>query len=244
LGKEFILSGTRERKIADANELLRAEFNRWAEQGRGEEMERNHLSLALQVIARMALKAGDRVLDLSCGAGWATRLLAQAVAGGQGMAAGLDISEEMICRARAASRDVENALFAIGSAEEIPWRDEYFERIFSIESFYYYPDQEAVLREIHRVLVPGGFLFILINFYEENPHSHGWADRLKVPVHLRSEAEYEKMLRAQGFVDITMAHIPDLTESSGQCSDAWFANEEQAQAFRRIGGLLLTARRP
>ncbi len=76
----------------------------------------------------MALKAGDRVLDLSCGVGWATRLLAEAVEGGQGMAVGMDISDEMIARARAASRDLENVLFAIGPADEIPWRDEYFEQ--------------------------------------------------------------------------------------------------------------------
>jgi arsenite methyltransferase len=230
--------------MADANELLRTEFNQWAVQGRGEEMERNHRSIAQQVIARMALKPGDRVLDLSCGAGWATRLLAQAVAGGQGMAAGLDISEEMIARARAASREVENALFAIGSAEEIPWRDEYFDRIFSIESFYYYPDQEAVLRELHRVLVPGGLLFILINLYKENPHSLGWLKQLKVPVHVRSEAEYLEMLRAQGFADTAIAHIPDLTETSGPYTGAWFADEDQLREFRRIGALLLVARRP
>jgi arsenite methyltransferase len=238
------LGGATGRNLAEANELLRAEFNQWAIQGRGEEMERNHLGLVEQAIAHMALQAGERVLDLSCGAGWATRLLAQSVAGGQGMAAGLDISEEMVVRARAASREEENALFAIGSADEIPWRDEYFDRVFSIESFYYYPDQEAVLREIHRVLVPGGQLVILINFYQENPHSHGWVNHLKVPVHLRSEAEYEKMLRAQGFAFTAIAHIPDLTEPAGPYRPGWFADEDQAREFRRMGALLLTARRP
>ena len=59
--------------MADANELLRAEFNQWALEGRGAEMEQHHLSLAQQTIGRMELKPGDRVLDLSCGAGWATR---------------------------------------------------------------------------------------------------------------------------------------------------------------------------
>jgi arsenite methyltransferase len=230
--------------MADGNELLRTEFNQWALQGRGVEMEQNHLSIAQQAIARMALKAGHRVLDLSCGAGWATRLLAQAVAGGQGMVVGLDISEEMIARARLASSEEENVLFAIGSAEEIPWRDQYFDRILSIESFYYYPDQEAVLRELHRVLVPGGLLFILINLYKENPHSLGWVNQLKVPVQVRSEAEYLAMLHAQGFTDAAVAHIPDLTVSSGHYSGAWFADENQLREFKRIGALLLVARRP
>jgi arsenite methyltransferase len=228
--------------MANANDLLKTEFNQWALEGRGAEMQQHHLGIAQQTIARMELKPGDRVLDLSCGAGWATRLLAEAVEGGAGMAAGLDISEEMIARARACSRELENVLFAIGAADEIPWRDEYFDRVLSIESFYYYPDQEAVLRELHRVLVPGGLLFILINLYKENPHSLGWVKQLKVPVHVRSEKEYLEMLSAQGFADAAIAHVADLTESSGP--GAWFADEKQWQEFKRTGALLLVARRP
>jgi len=238
--------------MADANEKLKTEFNQWAAEGRGEEMARHHLSIAEQTIARMRLKPGDRVLDLGCGAGWATRLLAQAVDGGTGMAVGLDISDEMIARARAASLNVENVLFSIGCAEEIPWRDEYFESALSIESFYYYPDQQAVLRELHRVLVPGGLLFILINLYRENPYSLGWVKQLRVPVHARSEIEYREMLLAQGFVDVEIAHIPDLTptpdHSIGSNPDTTlangFANTDELREFKRIGALLLVARRP
>ncbi len=230
--------------MADANEKLRAEFNQWAVQGRGEEMQNHHISIAGQTIAGMALKAGDRVLDLSCGVGWATRMLAEAVEGGQGMAVGMDISDEMIARARAASRDLENVLFTIGPADEIPWRDEYFEKALSIESFYYYHDQEAVLRELYRVLVPGGSLFILINLYKENPYSLGWIQQLKVPVHVRSEAEYEEMLREQGFADTRIAHIPDLTETPARYDGSWFANADELREFKRIGALLLVARKP
>jgi ubiquinone/menaquinone biosynthesis C-methylase UbiE len=230
--------------MADANEKLRTEFNQWAVQGRGEEMENHHVSIAAQTIAQMSLKPGDRVLDLGCGTGWVTRLLAQAVDGGPGMAVGLDVSDEMIARARAASLSVENVLFAVAAADEIPWRDEYFESALSVESFYYYPDQEAVLRELYRVLVPGGRLFILINLYQENPYSLQWVEQLKVPVHARSEAEYEQMLRAQGFVATAIAHIPDLTATPEQYSSAWFASADELREFKRLGALLLVATKP
>jgi len=230
--------------MADANEDLRTEFNQWASQGRGEEMEAHHTSIARQTIAQMALRPGDRVLDLGCGAGWATRLLARAVEGGPGMAVGQDISDEMIARARAASVDIDNVLFAVGAADEIPWRDEYFEKVLSIESFYYYPDQEAVLRELNRVLVPGGTLFILINLYKENPYSLRWVEQLKVSVHARSEVEYEAMLRSQGIAEIVVEHVPDLTETPDEYSGTWFANATELREFKRIGALLLMARKP
>jgi ubiquinone/menaquinone biosynthesis C-methylase UbiE len=230
--------------MAGANESLRAEFNQWAQDGRGEEMESRHISIAGQTLARMALKPGDRVLDLGCGTGWATRLLALAVAGGQGVAVGQDISEEMIAHARAASRHVENILFVVAPAEEIPWRDDYFERVLSIESFYCFPDQEAVLRELYRVLIPGGALFLVINLYKENPYSLRRVKQFKVPVHARSEAEYEQMLRAQGFTGVEIVHVPDLTPVAEEYSCDWLANAEELREFKRIGALLLVAHKP
>jgi hypothetical protein len=94
------------------------------------------------------------------------------------------------------------------------------------------------------VLVPGGGLFILINLYKENPCSLGWVKQLKVPVHVRSEAEYEQMLRAQGFVGVRSMHIPDLTATPEQYDGPWFGNVDELRECKRIGALLLEARKP
>ena len=230
--------------MAEENERLRTEFNEWASQGRGEEMENHHISIAEQTIARMDLAPGQRVLDLGCGAGWATRMLAKAVEGGEGMAVGIDISDAMIARARAASRELDNVMFTVSAADEIPWRDDYFNKVLSIESFYYYPDQQRVLRELHRVMAPGGTLFILINLYKENPCSLRWVDGLAVPVHARSENEYEEMLRDSGFMHTEIAHIPDLTPTPDEYKGKWFANAAELREFKRIGALLLVGHKP
>ncbi|MDR3763450.1 MAG: methyltransferase domain-containing protein [Acidobacteriota bacterium] len=230
--------------MSEANEKLKSEFNEWAADGRGEEMENHHAGIAEPVFVRMALQSGERVLDLGCGAGWATRKLARAVEGGPGMAVGHDISDEMIGRARAASTAVDNVLFTIGAADEIPWRDEYFDKVLSIESFYYYPDPSSVLRELLRALAPGGSLYILINLYRENPYSLRWVKELKVPVQVHSEGEYAELLRAAGFVNVAVDHIPDPTPTPDDYSGKWFANAEELRDFKRIGALLLTARKP
>src|SRR5215472_9490141 len=83
-----------DRKTTVADERLRQEFNQWAEEGKGEEMERHHISIAEQTLALMKLNPGDRVLDLGCGAGWASRLIATRVRGGKnlGQVVGVDVS--------------------------------------------------------------------------------------------------------------------------------------------------------
>jgi len=133
-----------------AEQQLQQEFNRWAAEGRGEEMERHHLPITAPVLDLMQLRPADRVLDLGCGAGWATRLLAARVP--QGKVIGVDISDEMIEHARRSSSNFSNIEFAVGSSEKIPSADDSFDKALSIESFYYYPDQGAALNELRRVL--------------------------------------------------------------------------------------------
>src|ERR1700730_13931517 len=106
------------------SESLRQEFNRWAEADRGEGMEHDHLPIVLPVLDRMRLAPEDNVLDLGCGTGWLARLLAEQVP--EGRVVGVDISDEMIRRARHNNVDLENAMFVIGEAEEIPWDASFF----------------------------------------------------------------------------------------------------------------------
>ncbi len=231
----------------NAEDLLREEFNRWAEQGRGDEMEAHHLSITEQTVRRMELKAGERVLDLGCGTGWASRLLARLVGEGPagfGQVVGVDISDEMIRRSRAASREFDNLLFVWGSAQQIPWEENFFDKVLSVESFYYYPDQDRTLAELFRVLAPRSRLFLLINLYKDNPHSLRWVDELKVPVHVRSEAEYVQLLKAHAFEDVEAQRIPDESPTPEEYTGKWFRNAEELREFKRIGALLLSARKP
>jgi arsenite methyltransferase len=221
---------------------LREEFNQWAAEGRGEEMEEHHSPIARPTIERMKLAPGDAALDLGCGAGWASRLIAKQVAAC--LVIGVDVSDQMIARAIAASQGIENLRFLTGSAEELPLDDGSIVKVLSIESFYYYADQEKALRELFRVMAPAGQIFILINLYRENPYSLQWVDALSVPVQVHSEAEYLVMLTEAGFESARSERIPDLSPTPDEYSGKWFANVQELRDFKRIGALLLTATRP
>jgi arsenite methyltransferase len=233
-------------RTASADERLRNEFNQWAEQGKGEEMEAHHISITEQTLALMNLEPGNRVLDLGCGAGWASRLIAKAVDGKEraGQVIGLDVSDEMVRRARAASTDYDNLMFVVGSAQQVPWEENFFNKVLSVESFYYYADQERALAELFRVMAPKGELYILINLYRDNHYSLRWAEELKVPVQVHSEQEYVEMLQRHTFEDVRAVRVPDLTPSPEEYSGRWFKNSEELKDFKRIGALLLIARKP
>jgi arsenite methyltransferase len=226
----------------NAEKKLQTEFNEWAEAGRGDEMERHHMPIFEPTLPLMDVKPTDRVLDLGCGSGWATRLVANRFKPKK--IVGVDISDEMVRRATEQSKGIANIEFLHGAAEKIPLPDRSIEKIFSIESFYYWPDQMTGLQEVKRVLAPGGKLFILINLYKDNHYSLRWAGELKVPVHALSEAEYIDLLHQAGFKGIEACRIPDSSPTPEEYSGKWFKNAKELREFKQIGALLLIASRP
>ncbi len=227
----------------EQEERLREEFNRWALAGRGPEMENQHRRITEKTIERMELSPDERILELGCGDGWASRLLSPICP--EGAILGVDISDEMIRSAREKSVDYENVLFVAGSAEEIPWAEAYFTRVISIESAYYWPSLEAAAREIFRVTAFGGRIYLLLNIYEENPHSRHWAGLLNVPVHLKSAAEWAELFRARGFENVEISRIPDDTPIPDDFeSDVYWRSREHREQFQQAGALLLTASKP
>ncbi|HTS06570.1 MAG TPA: class I SAM-dependent methyltransferase [Candidatus Eisenbacteria bacterium] len=229
------------------DEKLQQEFNRWAEAGEGEKMRNHHLDITEKTLRLMELRAGERVLDLGCGSGWATRLLARLVGDGPegfGQVVGLDVSDEMIRQARQESKDFDNILYVWGSAQQIPWEENFFDKVLSVESFYYYPDQDRALKELFRVMAPKGRLFILINLYTDNQYSLHWVDKLKVPVHVRSAAEYVDLLKRHAFENVEARRIPDDTPTPDDYKTKSFKSLEDLRAFKREGALLLIASKP
>jgi SAM-dependent methyltransferase len=221
----------------DQSDRLREEFNRWAEAGRGEGMEQEHLPITLPVLEKMRLAATDNVLDVGCGSGWLARRLAKSVP--EGRVVGMDVSDAMIRVARRTSLDFENILYATGEVGEIPWEANFFNHAISVESAYYWPEPAPGIREILRVLRPGGAAWILINYYRDNLHCHQWGSLLAVPTQLLLAEEWAELFRVAGFADVGHERVVDRTPSPEVYSGRWFRDAAQLRAFKAEGALLV-----
>ena len=107
------------------------------------------------------LAEGERVLDLGSGAGTDSLIAAQMV-GEQGHVVGIDMTVEMLAKARAAAAEagIGNVEFVEAEAEQLPFADASFDVVISNGVIDLIPDKDAVYAELHRVLVPGGRLQI------------------------------------------------------------------------------------
>lgn len=165
------------------------------------------MRLARLMMRRITLPKDTRVLEVGCGLGWIARMLESRMP--EGAFVGIDPSQEMILAARRSCRDLANALFAPAAAEQIPWAGDYFTRVISIESAYYWADLNRAAREIYRVCAFGGSFHILINYYDGNPYSEGWDADLGVALHRLDAEGWAAKFRQAGFRDVTTDTIPD-----------------------------------
>jgi SAM-dependent methyltransferase len=100
--------------------------------------------------------AGKRVLDVACGEGYGSALLAARAE----YVTGVDVSREAVGHARATYPDRENLEFIAASCTELPFPDASFDTVVSFETIEHIEAQEAFLDQVARVLKPGG-VFVL-----------------------------------------------------------------------------------
>jgi ubiquinone/menaquinone biosynthesis C-methylase UbiE len=103
------------------------------------------------------IKKGDHVLDLGSGAG-NDCFVARAIVGENGKVTGLDMTEQMVSKARenCAKLDFKNVEFVLGDIEAMPFDDKIFDSVISNCVLNLVPDKTKAFKEIFRVLKPGG----------------------------------------------------------------------------------------
>jgi SAM-dependent methyltransferase len=126
-----------------------------------------------ELLALAAPAPGEAVLDVACGAGVIAVAAASAV-GAAGRVLGVDLSEAMVQASRQTALDLGlgQAAFARMDAEQLQLPDAEFDLVLCSLGLMYVPDPDAALREMHRVLRPGGRAALAV--WGERAHC-GWA---------------------------------------------------------------------
>ena len=114
----------------------------------------------VRFLEALALRPGERVLDVGVGPGLLAHEMARIV-GETGHVAGVDASEPMVAMSRARCAEQPWTDLRVADATELPFPDEAFDAVVSTQVYEYVPDMALALEEVFRVLRPGGRVQIL-----------------------------------------------------------------------------------
>jgi len=158
----------------------------------GRIMERINAGWGIAVSEFLQVAPTDRVLEVGFGPGVVIDHLSKLA--GAGLVVGVDSSPEMLAQARARNLSAirgGGVDLRYGSVANLPFGDDSFDKVLAINSMQVWPDAVAGLREIRRVLKPGGRLALGFTPYSGQP-KHGLAE----------------LLEAAGFVEAGMIEEP------------------------------------
>jgi SAM-dependent methyltransferase len=115
--------------------------------------------LAADLVELATLRPGERVVDVACGTGVVARLAAERV-GAAGRVVGVDVNPGMLAVARAADTGAAPTEWHQAGAEALPLSDSAFDVALCQMGLQFFADRPAALREMRRVLAPGGRLLV------------------------------------------------------------------------------------
>jgi ubiquinone/menaquinone biosynthesis C-methylase UbiE len=150
------------------------------------------------------LKHEDTYLEIGFGSGLFIKKYASHVA----RIAGLDYSKEMVDLASSINKNIiqsGKAEFKQGDASSLPWENDEFSIVVGIETFFFWQEPLASLKEIYRVLSPGGRLVIEMAYNKEDGLDHTKHIE-KMNLNLYSASEMKKILNESGFSDIVITY--------------------------------------
>ncbi|HXB73873.1 MAG TPA: class I SAM-dependent methyltransferase [Candidatus Acidoferrales bacterium] len=129
-------------------------------------MNKSHSDLTAWGLEHVEIGERDAILDVGCGGGRTIQRLA--IIATHGKVHGVDYAETSVAASRGLNKDaVESGRVEIhqASVSKLPFQDGAFDLVTAVETHYYWPDRPGAMREVLRVLKPGGRLLIIAEAY-------------------------------------------------------------------------------
>ena len=149
-------------------------------------------------VDQLEVGPSDDVLEIGFGGG---ALLRELLAATSGRVVGVDLSATMVERARRRFHSVARLELHQASVEALPLADASVDKACSVNSLYFWPDPEAGLRELARVIRPGGRLSLC---FEPPEELRKWPGH-RFGFRLFDEGEARRLMEDAGFTDIRRA---------------------------------------
>ena len=173
-------------------------------------MNLSHATMTDWGLQQLTAVKGAAILDVGCGGGRTVQKLASLAP--EGTVIGLDYSPASVAVSRETNaKEIEAGRVRIeqGSVAALPFPDGAFDIVTAVETHYYWPDLPANVREILRVLKPGGTFELIAETYRGGPlrFLYGIVMPLLSAAFL-SDAEHRNLLTQAGFTDVATMHRP------------------------------------
>jgi SAM-dependent methyltransferase len=184
-----------------------------------------------ELLRLTAPDAGDRVLDVACGAGTLLGMFAPRVRRG----VGVDLTTAMLLQGRARGLEHRGVLLVRGAAEQLPFSDGTFSIVVTTWAVHHFADPLAIVREMVRVCRPGGRVAIGDSVGDEDDAKRARQnaiERLRDPAHVEvlSPSGLIRLLVVMGLTPIGAAHGELLREFDEWCRVSAAPPEAAARA--------------
>jgi ubiquinone/menaquinone biosynthesis C-methylase UbiE len=174
-------------------------------------MNHGHAELTQWGLRAVSIEEDFTILDVGCGGGATVRRLAEKAP--RGKVYGIDYSGQSVaasCRTNRRLIQAGQVDIRQGTVSDLPYPDHTFDLVSAVETHYFWPDLEADLREVRRVLKPGGRLLIIGALYKGSPMDERNAKWLEAgDMANLSPDEFKALLSGAAYKDIEVSLNPE-----------------------------------
>ena len=178
-----------------------------------ERMNQSHYEVTGWALSYWEIQEDDRVLDIGCGGGATLHRMAEKVTSGH--VTGVDYSDVSVETSRRNNeKNISSGKLDVleGSVENLPFADDSFDKIITVESFYFWPDPQENLKEVRRVLKKGGTFLLVADTYNKDGLDPKTLENIcRFHLFTPTAEEFRKLFEKAGFTDIQI-HVKEGTD--------------------------------